>query len=269
MECKLCLRENDISSTTGLCRFCAIVDIWIPVAITRYESEMKSLSLRDTPNRLYWVYVLDTDLGTYVGQTNNIERRPAEHDQGRVRSTVGANPSLIWHSQPLRSRKTADNYERVLKTLRDMAHEDFHAITGVHSEPFLGGDVNRIVRLGEPFIHPETVDIESWTNTDCLQQEYSSPLPRKNRRFWKKWLLGRVLLYIYHRRRSSRRNRTGKAVVSHVQSDSVIRQSTPTEVSSQDNSKDSGFGAGCITVFIVLWVLYLLARVLSALTESQ
>lgn len=138
-ECGLCV--NDYSVSGGLCDSCRIVRKWLPHV--KYASEMDGLGLSDRENQLYFVYVLHTDVGTYVGHTANLDVRFGQHQSGRVRSTYRANPKVVWQSLPLKSRRTADNYERTLKTMREQRHEDFIRITGVAPKPWLGGDIQR------------------------------------------------------------------------------------------------------------------------------
>ena len=138
-ECASCL--NDASPPAEpLCHICVIFKQWLPRA--KYASEMDSLGLGDEPHRYYFVYVLDTDLGLYVGQTEYVAPRVTRHIGGQVSSTRGTNPVFLWHSYPFRSRRSADNAERVLKTLRQMRHEDFAQVTGVQPKPWLGSDIN-------------------------------------------------------------------------------------------------------------------------------
>ena len=140
-ECESCLNNVGISSTSSYCPTCIVVGGWLPSV--RYASEMDGLGLTNRSDRLYLVYVLDTDIGTYIGHTANIARRLEQHTTGRVRSTALVNPRMVWQSQPFRTRRDADNAERVFKTLRDIAHEDFSRVTGVAPSPWLGGDVNQ------------------------------------------------------------------------------------------------------------------------------
>ena len=138
-ECASCL--NDASPPSEpLCHICVILKQWLTRA--NYASEMDSLGLGDEPYHYYFVYVLDTDLGLYVGQTEHVAPRVTRHIGGLVPSTRGTNPTFLWHSHPFRSRRIADNAERVLKTLRQMRHEDFVQVTGVQPKPWLGSDIN-------------------------------------------------------------------------------------------------------------------------------
>ena len=128
-ECQLCVY---LATATGLCHICNIVRSWLPCVT--HESEQYALRLTDNPNRWYWVYVLGTDLGSYVGHTNSVPRRLREHRSNSVGSTKGTDPYLQWQSRPLRSRKYADDMERVLKTLLEREHSDFYEITSVTPE---------------------------------------------------------------------------------------------------------------------------------------
>ncbi len=82
------------------------------------------------PNRRYYVYVLDTEFGHYVGHTFHVRRRLREHQGGEVPSTAGSNPMLAWSSGPLRTRSDAARFEAALKSLRDQRARRFHEITG-------------------------------------------------------------------------------------------------------------------------------------------
>lgn len=84
----------------------------------------------------FYVYVLHTDYGHYVGHTANVRARLAAHKANKVQSTAGGNPELLWTSYPLDSRKEAAQFEAALKSLRDQSAERFHEITGCEPIPF-------------------------------------------------------------------------------------------------------------------------------------
>ena len=88
------------------------------------------------PNRRYYVYVLDTDYGHYVGHTAHVGRRFREHQDGETESTAGSNPELAWTSGPLRTRADAARFEAALKSLRDQKARRFEEITGLAPLPF-------------------------------------------------------------------------------------------------------------------------------------
>ena len=109
-ECLYCVSQYEATSrNTGLCPSCLIVSSWL--RYVTHDSETESLNLPDSPNHRYYVYVLETDRGWYVGHTGNLARRLREHRDGRSISTANANPQLAWKSEPLRSRRYADAAE--------------------------------------------------------------------------------------------------------------------------------------------------------------
>ena len=113
------------------------------------------------PGRRYYVYVLETDRGHYVGHSARVPARAREHAEGRSASTAGANPELAWSSWPLETRAEAARFEAAMKALRDRRAERFREITGLAPEPFAypprrrkaaagGGGIAPILRWGIP-----------------------------------------------------------------------------------------------------------------------
>ena len=88
------------------------------------------------PNRRFYVYVLATDDGHYVGHTAHVGRRFREHQDGETESTAGSNPELAWTSGPLQTRADAAGFEAALKSLRDQRAPRFKEITGLDPIPF-------------------------------------------------------------------------------------------------------------------------------------
>ena len=88
------------------------------------------------PNRRFYVYVLDTDYGHYVGHTSHVGRRLRQHQDDETESTAGGNPELAWTSGPLRTRAEAARFEAALKSLRDQRAYRFEEITGLEPIPF-------------------------------------------------------------------------------------------------------------------------------------
>lgn len=84
----------------------------------------------------FYVYVLDTDYGHYVGHTANVRARLGAHIGNRVESTSGGEPELLWTSYPFRTRREAAGFEAALKSLRDQRSERFQEITGLEPIPF-------------------------------------------------------------------------------------------------------------------------------------
>ncbi len=65
----------------------------------------------------YWVYVLELDNGKkYVGQTNNLQRRIAEHRSGRSRFTRKYGIVRLLYSEKCESRSAALKREKFLKS---------------------------------------------------------------------------------------------------------------------------------------------------------
>lgn len=84
----------------------------------------------------FYVYVLDTDYGHYVGHTANVQARLGAHRAGGVQSTAGGSPRLLWRSYPFSSREEATRFEAALKSLRDQRAKRFEEITGYSPRPF-------------------------------------------------------------------------------------------------------------------------------------
>lgn len=98
-----------------------------------YEQDLRDAA---DPNRRFYVYVLDTDYGHYVGHTSHVGRRFREHQDGEAPSTAGSDPELAWTSGPLRTRADAARLEAALKSLRDQRARRFEEITGLEPVPF-------------------------------------------------------------------------------------------------------------------------------------
>lgn len=96
----------------------------------------------------FYVYVLDTDYGHYVGHTWNVRSRLAQHGRGEVPSTAGGNPVLLWQSRVFQTRADAAGFEAALKSWRDQGSPRFREATGV--EP---------VRFANPALHRERVGV--------------------------------------------------------------------------------------------------------------
>ena len=84
----------------------------------------------------FYVYVLKTDYGHYVGHTANLPKRLVAHVSNDVESTAGGNPELLWSSPFFPTRKDAADYEARLKTWRDRSSERFFLVTGCMPIPF-------------------------------------------------------------------------------------------------------------------------------------
>ena len=84
----------------------------------------------------FYVYVLDTSYGQYVGHTGNLRARMRAHTSGQVISTAGGEPKLIWKSRPIATRAGATRFEAALKSWRDNARPEFRETTGHDASPF-------------------------------------------------------------------------------------------------------------------------------------
>lgn len=112
--------------------------------------------------RRYYVYVLATDRGHYVGHSARVPARAREHAAGDSVSTAGANPELAWTSWPLETRAEAARFEAAMKALRDRRADRFREITGLSPEPYRypprrrrepaasGGDIGIVLRWAIP-----------------------------------------------------------------------------------------------------------------------
>lgn len=89
------------------------------------------------PGRKYFVYVLETDFGHYVGHTARLHQRINQHIRGDVQSTRGSNPEHAWNSGPFHTRDKAARFEAVLKSWRDQRSDRFEERTGLQPEPFI------------------------------------------------------------------------------------------------------------------------------------
>lgn len=85
--------------------------------------------------RRFYVYVLATDRGHYVGHTGRPDPRLREHLRDRCRSTRGTNPKRVWLSEPMETRKDAKRMEATLKTWRDQRSERFLEMIGELPQP--------------------------------------------------------------------------------------------------------------------------------------
>lgn len=86
--------------------------------------------------RAFYVYLLETNYGHYVGHTANVKARIRAHSKDTVYSTAGGAPRLLWVSDPLRTRGAAARFEAALKTWRDQRSKRFWETTGHDPMPF-------------------------------------------------------------------------------------------------------------------------------------
>lgn len=86
--------------------------------------------------RRFFVYVLETEVGHYVGHTARLKARLLEHEAGEVKSTAGTRPRLAWNSGPMRTRDDAARFEAALKSWRDSGASRFEQTTGLRPIEF-------------------------------------------------------------------------------------------------------------------------------------
>ena len=86
----------------------------------KYQKEYSpAWSSGDATAKVFHVYILKLDGGDfYAGQTRELRARLSEHRDGRVKSTVGRNPKLVWFTE-LATRDDATELEVELKKVID------------------------------------------------------------------------------------------------------------------------------------------------------
>ena len=77
---------------------------------------MRSLSIA----KKYYVYVLRSqkDLGYYIGFTENLQRRLAEHNGGKTRSLKSRLPLKLVYYEEYETKSAAKNRERQIKSYK-------------------------------------------------------------------------------------------------------------------------------------------------------
>ncbi len=89
--------------------------------------------------REFWVYVLTTEYGHYVGHTSNPTARMERHRWDEVESTAGGNAVLAWMTElPFDTWRGAVGYEAALKSWRDSESIEFTKHTGLVPVPWRG-----------------------------------------------------------------------------------------------------------------------------------
>lgn len=94
-ECAQCHRFDDmlpdleaVTEDVGLCFDCAS-GVEVPVHVHRAVERP-----------IQYLYILTLDGGDYyLGQTDDLEHQVKEHHYGRIPSTAGRNPQLVWSEQ--------------------------------------------------------------------------------------------------------------------------------------------------------------------------
>ncbi len=101
--------------------------------------QLSGLEKRDAQlgRSAFYVYVLDTAYGHYVGHSANVRSRIQAHEAGEVFSTAGGDPKIVWQSAPLPTRAEAARFEAALKSWRDNGKDAFKACTGFEPVSFL------------------------------------------------------------------------------------------------------------------------------------
>ena len=84
----------------------------------------------------FYVYVLKTDWGHYVGHTADLPARLDAHKSNKVASTAGRYPEHLWTSDSFPTRNDAADFEAQLKNWRDHSPEQFFRTTGYTPVPF-------------------------------------------------------------------------------------------------------------------------------------
>ena len=107
----------------------------------------------------FYVYVLRTDFGHYVGHTCDVTRRINEHQNGGVQSTAGSNPELVWTSKKLSTRDQAIGLEARLKKYQEWYPERYQREVGLEARSFYPNrrftDIDKI--LWELFEFPDFI----------------------------------------------------------------------------------------------------------------
>ena len=158
------------------------------------------------PNRRYYVYVLDTDYGHYVGHTSHVGRRVEQHQAGETPSTAGGRPELAWQSSPLRTRDDAASFEAALKSLRDSRDPRFREYTDLEPIPFAhlspvtsgrfsGGGRSRPRRRTRPRRYGRRQD--DWFARFLRREIRGLFRSRRKRRMWGAIAVGVVLVVVY------------------------------------------------------------------------
>lgn len=162
-----------------------------------YEQDLRDAA---DPNRRFYVYVLDTDYGHYVGHTAHIGRRLREHQDGETESTAGGNPTLAWRSGPMDTRADAASFEAALKSLRDQRSPRFREYTGLGPVPYANPSMSALrpsSRQGSYRRHRYGHPRDDWFARFLRREIRGLFRSRRNRRMWGAIALGVVLVVVY------------------------------------------------------------------------
>ncbi|MDE2933066.1 MAG: hypothetical protein OXS47_04245 [Chloroflexota bacterium] len=162
-----------------------------------YEQDLRDAA---DPNRRFFVYVLDTDYGHYVGHTAHIGRRLREHQDGETESTAGGNPRLAWRSGPMETRDAAASFEAALKSLRDQQSPRFGEYTGLRPIPFANPSMSAprpSRRRGSYRPRRYGRRRDDWFGRFLRREIRGIFRSRRNRRMWGAIAVGIVLVVIY------------------------------------------------------------------------
>ena len=152
------------------------------------------------PNRRFYVYVLDTDYGHYVGHTAHVGRRFREHQDGEAVSTAGGNPTLAWESGPFPKRQAAARFEAELKSFRDRRHPAFREYTGLDPVPFANRPKGMPSRLaGRSPYRPRRYGRRrgGWLSRFLGREIRGIFRSRRKRRMWGAIAVGVILVWVY------------------------------------------------------------------------
>ncbi|MDE2785729.1 MAG: hypothetical protein OXL37_03625 [Chloroflexota bacterium] len=116
--------------------------------------------------RDFYVYVLETTHGHYVGHTGRLVPRVGEHERGEVMTTAGTNPRLVGYAW-FPTRQRAAEFEAQMKTCRDNRVSGFQQWCGREPMPWVwnSGTAEEDPTWGEP--------VSDWreTNRAWVQSE--------------------------------------------------------------------------------------------------
>ena len=98
----------------------------------RRESSM-SWSARDATASKFYAYILKLDGGEfYSGQTRELRERLSDHRDGRVTSTAGRTPKLVWFSEVSSRKKATDLEVKLKKLVKQNPREIRRLVTDFH-----------------------------------------------------------------------------------------------------------------------------------------
>ncbi len=119
-QCLNCRERSGNSGSPFDTRSRAVVSDRAARATKKYEPEHSpAWEAGDVEASVFFVYILKLSGGYfYAGQTRELRERLSEHRDGRVRSTTGRNPKMVWFTE-LSTRNEATELEVELKKTID------------------------------------------------------------------------------------------------------------------------------------------------------